>query len=1427
MKKFYSFLIAAIIMLAIPMGMNGQTTYEQLTSIADIDENAQYVLGIDGTGFHYSNTSGWGLTGLPADHTPYYYKLVVAEDGESFKAYVDTPIYGNTYYMTIPTSNAFLMSTNQDADNTDLIIGTTQVSGTNYAVANKTTTARHLRINGTSGLRSYAGTTGSMAFFYKVVTSGTSYTVTYHANVTGTNDIEVVYGEGDDVTVADNTFTNLGYVFTEWNTEADGSGDSYAPNDVIEDIDDDLDLYAQWEESSEITLTFPLNSNPGGWPTTQSSTLTEYTYALGGVNYTFALQNVKCGSGYLMIYYVGAVGLPAIEGYKLTKVVASNSGGCSTSVIVGISSSASQANYIAGGAAQTWSTQSSQYTYNLTSTDANTMYYLYVTNKNAQVTSLALTYEAVDANSPSITASDVNINYNATSGSIAYTIENEPSPVGTLTASTTASWLTIGTATSSAVPFTCTANDNLVSRTATVTLTYAYDNSTVTKDIIVTQGVDETLGTADNPYTVAQARAFIDGLNGATSTEKYVSGIISQIDSYNSNFNSITYWISDDGTTTNQLEVYSGKGINGAIFSSINDVELTAEVIVKGNLKKYNTTYEFDKNNELVVYNAPQHDVEAPTFSPVAGTYAEAQTVTLSCATETATIFYTIDGTDPATSNTTQQYENPIIVSSTMTIKAVAVMGQYTSTIASATYHICSAENPYTVTEALAFSEYPANSIFVTGIVSTAPTSLSSGTLTYYISVDGEATNQLEVYKGKNLNNEAFTAVDDIQVGDIVTVYGNVQVYNSTIEFGSGNYLVSFERPTSVLEEYDLTVSTLDDHISAIYVFNIDEPNDPLIEEGQAGTIQVLEGTGIMVSPDVEEGYVLASLTVLDSEGTSVQPEDHMSDGGYYSFTMPSGPVTITATAMEAPATVDYELYSGALVEGDYIIYYNGYAMNHTVTSGRLQYETVTPNNNVITTYSAEIVWHIAPSATEGYWTIYSDDAQAYAAGTGVKNKAQMLAELNDDNNDMALWSVTVAESKDNTYEFVNKYNDDNNINHLLRNNGTNGFACYASQTGGALSLYKKVEASTETYDLTINGYGDNDQVTNGWYLIASPVATTPDQVENMRSNTYDLYRFNSTAIGAEWENYKNEEHNGFSIVPGQGYLYANSGTVTLKFSGDLYYGDGIITLENAGWNLVGNPYYETTTNIERAFYRMNSTNDGLIAGTANDNVNAWEGIFVEAAEAGETVTFTPATGAKSSSNASVVMNLSSNSNVIDRAIVNFAEGRQLSKFQLFDNSTKLCIVENGKEFAIANAEAQGEMPVNFKAATNGTYTISVNTENVSMGYLHLIDNLTGNNVDLLATPSYTFNATTTDYASRFKLVFSTNDTDSDDFAFISDGSIILNGQGNVQVFDITGRMISSHNDVNSITTNGMAAGVYMLRLVNGDVVKTQKIVVR
>ena len=138
---------------------------------------------------------------------------------------------------------------------------------------------------------------------------------------------------------------------------------------------------------------------------------------------------------------------------------------------------------------------------------------------------------------------------------------------------------------------------------------------------------------------------------------------------------------------------------------------------------------------------------------------------------------------------------------------------------------------------------------------------------------------------------------------------------------------------------------------------------------------------------------------------------------------------------------------------------------------------------------------------------------------------------------------------------------------------------------------------------------------------------------------------------------------------------------------------------------------------------------------------------------------------------------------------------------------------------------------MNFKAEKDGTYTITVNTENVEANYLHLIDNLTGMDTDLLSTPSYTFNATTSDYASRFKLVFSMNNNEdmsqANSFAYINNGEIIISNEGRatLQVIDVLGRIVSSEeiNGECRISTNGMTAGLYILNL-NG---MTQKIVVR
>ena len=139
-------------------------------------------------------------------------------------------------------------------------------------------------------------------------------------------------------------------------------------------------------------------------------------------------------------------------------------------------------------------------------------------------------------------------------------------------------------------------------------------------------------------------------------------------------------------------------------------------------------------------------------------------------------------------------------------------------------------------------------------------------------------------------------------------------------------------------------------------------------------------------------------------------------------------------------------------------------------------------------------------------------------------------------------------------------------------------------------------------------------------------------------------------------------------------------------------------------------------------------------------------------------------------------------------------------------------------------------VPVNFKADKSGSYTISFAAEQVSFNYLHLIDNMNGNDVDLLNNPSYTFDASTTDYASRFRLVFATGNSDNDNFAFFNNGSFIISndGEATLQFVDVTGRILSSETINGSCSKAiNVAPGVYMLRLINGDNTQTQKVIIK
>ena len=96
---------------------------------------------------------------------------------------------------------------------------------------------------------------------------------------------------------------------------------------------------------------------------------------------------------------------------------------------------------------------------------------------------------------------------------------------------------------------------------------------------------------------------------------------------------------------------------------------------------------EFSYDNYVSPYEGETPTtVSTPTFSLAGGTYTTAQTVTISCATSGATIYYTTDGTTPSASST--EYNAAITISETTTLKAIAVKDGTWSSVAEATYTI-------------------------------------------------------------------------------------------------------------------------------------------------------------------------------------------------------------------------------------------------------------------------------------------------------------------------------------------------------------------------------------------------------------------------------------------------------------------------------------------------------------------------------------------------------------------------------------------------------------------------------------------------------------------------------------------------------------------------------------------------------------------
>ena len=409
--------------------------------------------------------------------------------------------------------------------------------------------------------------------------------------------------------------------------------------------------------------------------------------------------------------------------------------------------------------------------------------------------------------------------------------------------------------------------------------------------------------------------------------------------------------------------------------------------------------------------------------------------------------------------------------------------------------------------------------------------------------------------------------------------------------------------------------------------------------------------------------------------------------------------------------------------------------------------------------------------------------------------------------------------------------------------------------------VYHPNAGTQATVEKNITAYTPNSK--NGWHLVSSPAIESfaPTADNGFLANEYDLYFYEESTH--HWRNHKpNGQYANFNIEPLKGYLYANSANDTLQLQGilrtatetvnfPLSYTDGIAL---AGFNLVGNPFAHNVTsftgsNVATEVYRMNETRDEVAVGTLSENnpLKPGEGFFVKATGDEASITFN--SRANNAERSNITLEVSENGLIVDRFILK-RDGEPLEKFTLNENSTRVYATEGAQDWAVvviaseAKQSSPTEQPVSFKAAKNGTYTLTVNVENMDLDYLHLIDNMTGADIDLvpllrgqggLRQPAtYTFTAKTTDYASRFRLVFNANDASTGSatdapFAYISNGNIIINGAGTLQIIDILGKELvrKELSTLNSqLSTLNFVPGVYVLRLIDGDSIRTQKMIV-
>ena len=400
------------------------------------------------------------------------------------------------------------------------------------------------------------------------------------------------------------------------------------------------------------------------------------------------------------------------------------------------------------------------------------------------------------------------------------------------------------------------------------------------------------------------------------------------------------------------------------------------------------------------------------------------------------------------------------------------------------------------------------------------------------------------------------------------------------------------------------------------------------------------------------------------------------------------------------------------------------------------------------------------------------------------------------------------------------------------------------------LQGYDKVKG---TFQMNINKPEEwSEWNKTGWQFIASPF-TNAAVSQFTDADTYDLYKFDGRHenITEEWRNHKDTTANfETEFVSGRGYMASYQNNTTATLSGTFYAGSSItypVTYQDIqegethwpNFHLLGNPF---TFNMDLSNLNMKNMATGVavvneVGGydyMETGTINVGDGFFVKSAAASPSVSY----GTRGGNN-NVSENISvrvSNSTSRDNVVLNFAGADKVGFPKLNarnEDIAYLYVVDNEERYGIFNYDKDvKEVPLSFEAHKMGNYTISVDAEG-EYETIVLVDRQTGIETNMLLE-DYNFTTTTSkkENTDRFIVRFTFKSdvaTESERFAYQSGDELIIEAEGTVQLFDVTGRMlyigeVESHGE--RINVGHLNNAAYILRLVNEEGVKVQKVII-